>query len=781
MNFSRAICLVSFILFSTVDNNCFSQTISIDFSSATNAKYDIIGFNTAGTFVALECTEAGIDITDVLENANFINLLGDGVADRGITLRYPGGNLSDFSRPVVSNPTTLYPPFGLSTVYDFRGYGYQSSDIEAIYPTSLDPVCKRIRDTWISKLDQQNELDGGCSYLEEFVEFVKQLNIASGGRTKVVYVANILSGNIAEEIAAINYIESGGDSFTDSHTKVIDVIGVELGNESISMKNCTTSMSLNKFNSVFEYMNFIGLNYDSLTEEVTLIPGTWVEKLESLNDFRYINSLPRLKVGVTMADGRPRNKAGIWNEDLAKFKGSDYFDAFIHHPYYVGWIMLEGDYDFKDEVCSLNHLLTIEAWTAALTKYIDLNYKLLSWINLYFDLSSPSSLYSYFPMEPCPSIGVDPSCFHNQSFIQDMVKIDKKMARNDLGEVEKEIWFTEWNMSEFKEPYEESICEDETFTSPVEAPWTNTYVDAYFTFRWIQELIKIYKNVGSNGPKVATRQELISVRGGFNGVIYNPRVTSEPRVKQMSYLALHLLQDLFGIGFKTMVFSTTSSDLDLYLYRANSPLALVCPGGGVAYNYRLYYANPTNLSKSFDVAAINASCVGPTYKHSYFSVASPEKSNLENVLFRTFDEPALKNGDVNVPIIVDSAESISTPVTLSPFSMGFIEFYATNSGITSPLRLSQIGDSGVIDESLENISVLFYPNPSDEEVSILLSNSEEFSKVVVYSTLGEIMYSESGLWSKFSLSVDEFSDGVYIVQLKLANGEFVYSEFFKNK
>ncbi|MCP4123469.1 MAG: hypothetical protein GY751_17100 [Bacteroidetes bacterium] len=145
-------------------------------TNVSNTK-TLTGFN--AEYMTDVCIDA--DVTDKLEN---------------VRLHKDCKDIVD-----VLNPQIIRWPGGITAQYyhfNGNGYGFRSDEVKG------------------------TEYAGNAERLQDFldVNFIELFMSMAKGR-KVIYVANLLTGTLEENLQAINYLKQGG----------ADVIGVELGNE----------------------------------------------------------------------------------------------------------------------------------------------------------------------------------------------------------------------------------------------------------------------------------------------------------------------------------------------------------------------------------------------------------------------------------------------------------------------------------------------------------------------------------------------------------------------
>ncbi|MBL7929815.1 MAG: hypothetical protein JNL47_10155 [Bacteroidia bacterium] len=246
--------ILFFILFSCCAGNKIpvpasseTEKIILETSRSSSLKGNFFAFNTANLFTFFNSDEASF--------LNTVHALNPQM------LRFPGGTIANF-----------YHPSG-------KGYGFRKSDVK----TREGGI-----DTNINNLlaDQDAMKDTG-NFLKRFIPFAKNLN------TKIIYVANILTGEISETIQALEIIQSSG----------LTVEYVELGNEF--------------------YLNA----YKDLVPDAS-------EYVKKARPFAQAirQKFPQLKLSVP-AEAKPHkavNKASGWDLMLSKF---NFYDAVSIHIY----------------------------------------------------------------------------------------------------------------------------------------------------------------------------------------------------------------------------------------------------------------------------------------------------------------------------------------------------------------------------------------------------------------------------------------------------------------
>jgi hypothetical protein len=83
--------------------------------------------------------------------------------------------------------------------------------------------------------------------------------------------------------------------------------------------------------------------------------------------------------------------------------------------------------------------------------------------------------------------------------------------------------------------------------------------------------------------------------------------------------------------------------------------------------------------------------------------------------------------------------------------------------------------TGVSEINQDNISIA--PNPASSEISI--KSEEMFSQITIYSTQGNIVYTEQLNANESTISINELNEGLYIVQIRLSNGKTINKRIIK--
>ncbi len=151
------------------------EKIILETSQVSSLKGIFSAFNTANLFTFINSDDESF--------RSKVSILNPAM------LRFPGGTIANF-----------YHPSG-------KGYGFRKADIK----TRAGGIDTNINNL----LDEQDALNDTANFLGKFIPFAKKLD------AEVIYVANILNGEISETIQALQRIQASG----------LTVRLIELGNE----------------------------------------------------------------------------------------------------------------------------------------------------------------------------------------------------------------------------------------------------------------------------------------------------------------------------------------------------------------------------------------------------------------------------------------------------------------------------------------------------------------------------------------------------------------------
>jgi hypothetical protein len=83
--------------------------------------------------------------------------------------------------------------------------------------------------------------------------------------------------------------------------------------------------------------------------------------------------------------------------------------------------------------------------------------------------------------------------------------------------------------------------------------------------------------------------------------------------------------------------------------------------------------------------------------------------------------------------------------------------------------------TGITEINQDKISIA--PNPASSEISII--SEEMFSQINIYSTQGNIVYTEHLNANESTISINELNEGLYIVQIRLSKGKTINKRIIK--
>ncbi|MES2760574.1 MAG: GEVED domain-containing protein [Bacteroidota bacterium] len=104
------------------------------------------------------------------------------------------------------------------------------------------------------------------------------------------------------------------------------------------------------------------------------------------------------------------------------------------------------------------------------------------------------------------------------------------------------------------------------------------------------------------------------------------------------------------------------------------------------------------------------------------------------------------------------SSSVAFPDACGPFGYGETEDYTVNIDLST----------GVKNTELNSGSLIIYPNPANEMVSIYTESVPANSKVVIYNAVGDLVTETTVNGNKTTINTANFATGIYIV--KLVNG-----------
>ena len=239
------------------------------------------GFNLAYMHTIFECDSSGINRSGY----DMVDLMGEGV------LRFPGGTLSQFCH-LTAGP----------------GYGLDSMEIVANVDSSNRGFF----------LDVYNsEKNKPCRNLTAFVNFY---NYLGNQQREVLFVVNITTGSVAENVDAIRVLLNNN----------VNVVGVEIGNEPYRDET-TYPRASNYVTAGLPYAQAIRRNFPTLRIGWAAAPPL---------------TSNRRVFGATRQT-HYRN----WNQDIATVKDSSFVDAMVLHLYsssYYFLTKLRYDTDYDD-------------------------------------------------------------------------------------------------------------------------------------------------------------------------------------------------------------------------------------------------------------------------------------------------------------------------------------------------------------------------------------------------------------------------------------------------
>jgi hypothetical protein len=90
------------------------------------------------------------------------------------------------------------------------------------------------------------------------------------------------------------------------------------------------------------------------------------------------------------------------------------------------------------------------------------------------------------------------------------------------------------------------------------------------------------------------------------------------------------------------------------------------------------------------------------------------------------------------------------------------------------LGIKQAFGSGIIENNSGINSIMVFPNPASDLISIISVNKEKIDQLEVYDLSGKLIYTEYPEHFATTINAGNYKAGYYIIQVKTANG--IYTE-----
>jgi len=607
------------------------------------------------------------------------------------------------------------------------------------------------------------------SYLTKFIQYVKEMedNLQAGERVNIIYVANIFSGtpaNLVKTLHQLTKVDSNG-------IKSLNVVGIELSNESWGKANNDIFPDPNSGNEFYNYVRGLGPPFYNgcLTPK-----GDYVSAIRS--------NFPGIKIGyptAPLAAATHTNYYGcsmasssaarfnIWNTQIATNLNTiinvtvastpttaTSGDAFVIHKYFDDkyWANgLEGTTGSTCNNCLLNatgpmqYKNYLRAHTTSSTNF--------------------NHPYSYYPNNEDDTLKLSFDCQLKETFkFIDSGFVDKIMDgyKTQLGisaSNNKKIWMTEWNILE-------NNNDDTTYL------FHNTFNHAVLTMGWKMAMFRTNWEIpGANDffqystffNGVSQQQNgCLSKRTGTNSIgDGSAQDAGSGYVKRMAYWATSLTShiSLDSLNWIGNTINNTMANPNTRFY------TFVNPGNKYIYVYYMN-ADNTDLNLNLDSIKLTGYNLDSTVYREYFSV----KNNYSTAGYsQQFEHNKFyKVGNNWQTLLASEPAATYTQIAVSAKnynlkrkSMGYIKI---------PIKTVGTG----INETEKAIkSIIFFPNPTSGIIT-LSAPSDVNAEVRVNDILGNTVMNSKISGQKLELNLKELANGMYLINVSSKSANATY-------
>lgn len=756
---------ISYFVILIILHICSIQAQKITFNTVRTVNAELHGFSYVNIYNT--CTDPGCFDNVVNLKPRLIRFPSAGDADNyfmnfdslgyGICFSKVASYLADRYN-ASSNPLTTPPftPYVVPAAFDVNTPTLNiNASVPAIFSnTAIASTYTTELTTWYNNYRKQ-QTQIASSYLTLFKQHVKRIedSLQTGEKVKVIYVANIFSGTPDDLVKTLQQLTS--NSITP-----VDVVGIELSNESWGKKNDDLFPDPNSGDQFYYYVR--GMASPTTYTGCIVTKGDFISKIKS--------NFPDMKIGFPTAplsytyyacdmSSSSDVRFNAWN--LAHVSRNNLaitvtltsnsstlsvpaFDAYVTHNYYDEkyWgNTTEGlanscvDCLYNTNASPKEYKNYLRAHTTASTNF--------------------NHPYAYYPLNDDDTLKESFDCQLKETFKWiDSGYVNRMMATYasslNLNSINnKKIWTTEWNFHEG--------------TDDTTNIFANTFNQAVLTMGWRMAMFAANWKIPGytdflqyttlfNG--VAVQQYgAISKRSGTATVGDGNYDAPSGNVRRMSYwaskLTRHISLDSLNWIDNQWTNFPTSQNLRFYSFidQSNS-------------NVYLYYINASNVDQF-----INADSLKLTGKYfdttgiyrEYFSV----KNNYSTGGYGTLYEqnkyyktgPNFTKLFPNDPLNTYTVNSVNgKKQTLGRKSMGLIKYKIQSPNIIREHQ--KIGNNFVM-----------FPNPANKTVIIQLKYPEEKTYVLVTDILGKTIQRVEMENDKQVIDVSGYANGVYLVRL----------------
>ncbi len=607
------------------------------------------------------------------------------------------------------------------------------------------------------------------SYLTKFIQYVKEMedSLQTGERINVIYVANIFSGTPADLVKTLDQLTK----VSLNGIKSINVVGIELSNESWGKANNDIFPDLNAGNQFYNYVRGFG---------PPLYTGCLTPKGDFISAIR--SNFPNIKIGFPTAPlaaathtdyygcsmaSSSASRFNTWNTQLATNLNTvinvtvgstpttvTSGDAFVIHKYFDDKYWGSNQEGMPGSSC--NNCLLNTTGPAQYKNYLRAHTTSST------NFNHP---YSYYPNTEDDTLRSSFDCQLKETFkFIDSGFVDKIMDgyKTQLGisaANNKKIWMTEWNILE-------NNNDDTTYL------FHNTFNHAVLTLGWKMAMFRSnWEITGSsdmfqystffNGVS-AQQNGCLSKRTGTNSIGDGAaQDATSGNVKRMAYWATSLTRhiSLDSLNWIGNTINNTAAYPNTRFY------TFINPGNKYMYVYYIN-ADNTDLNLNLDSIKLTGYNLDSTVYHEYFSL----KNNYSTAGYsQSFEHNKFyKVGNnwqtllANEPAATYSQVAVSAKnYNLKRKSIGYIKI---------PLKVVGTGINET-DALIKNIA--FYPNPTNGIVTIsALSNIN--ADIKVSNILGYTIMSSKMNGQTSELDLKELSNGMYLINVSSKNASATY-------
>jgi len=589
-----------------------------------------------------------------------------------------------------------------------------------------------------------------------------------GERVNVIYVANIFSGSPADLVKTLNHLTKA----SLNGIKSINVVGVELSNESWGKANNDIFPDLNAGNEFYNYVRGFGppLYNGCLTPK-----GDYISALRS--------NFPNIKIGYPTAPmaaathtdyygcsmaSSTAARFNTWNTQVASNLNTvinvtvastpttaTSGDAFVIHKYFDDKYWGNNQEGMPGSSC--NNCLVNSSGPFQYKNYLRAHTT---------NSTSFNHAYSYYPNSEDDTLRLSFDCQLKETFkFIDSGFVDKVMDgyRTQLGinaANPKKIWMTEWNILE-------NNNDDTTYL------FHNTFNHAVLTLGWKMAMFR-------SNWELSGANDLFQYSTFFNGVSTQQNGCLSKRmatgafgdgaaqdatsgnVKRMAYWATNLTRHISLDSLKwidnTAMNITSFPNTRFYTFIDQSN----------KYIY-LYYINAdnTDLNLSLDSIKLTGYNLDSTVRREYFSV----RNNYSTAGYsQSFEQNKFYKVGNNWQTLLSNEPAASYTQTvvsskhhnLKRKSIGYLR-----------ISINAVG-AALSEDPFSEGGVRIYPNPTNGMITISSNKEKLNAQVSISNILGHVVYSNKIEGNSTSIDLKEFNEGVYIVSLSSNNSKRVY-------